>query len=218
MGKPKTGRAGMPQDIFESGFKFPERVDILAPGPQGKSMWDRLGPWVMTVNKGIDIPVDPDAWMVADWWAVKTDWFPRMDKEYKGIRFFSEGLVSKRTAEVAEAEYKYKLLDGRKCTFPLGSALYGEPIPGVLRPDGSVSACAVEAAARLGAKEIVLCGADMFGNIYYDGGPSSSVDCSHNGIWAFAPYMNSLIEWVKEQGVEIYSISPTALDIEVRSG
>jgi len=207
----------MTQDIFASGFKFPNRVDILAPGPQGKACWGRLGPWVMAVNKGIEIPVDADAWMVADWWAVKTEWFPKMDREYEGMRFYSEGLVSKRAGDVAIADYSYKLLDGRKCTFPLGSAPYVEPIPDVLRPDGSVSACAIEAVARLGAKEIVLCGVDMFGNIYYDGNPSSSTDCTHNGVWAFAPFTNSLIKWVKAQGIEIYSMSPTALDIEVRN-
>lgn len=208
----------MPKDIFESGFKFPSRVDILAPGPQGKAYWDKLGSWVIAVNKGIDIPVDPDAWMVADWWAVKTEWFPKMDREYDGLRLFSAGLVSKRSPDAIPAEYSYKLLDGRQCTFPLGSAPYGAPISGVLRPDGSVSACAIEVATRLGAKEIVLCGVDMFGNIYYDGAPSSSTDCTHNGVWAFAPFTNSLIKWVKEQGVDIYSLSPTALEIEVRNG
>ena len=206
----------MTQDIFESGFKFPERVDILAPGPNGKVHWPRLGPWVMVVNKAIQIPVDPDAWMVSDWWAVKTDWFAPADIAFDGLRIFSENLIGKRPDDVAPADVSFRFLDGKSVTRPFGTAPYPPPLPNMFRPDGGVSATAAEAAARFGAKEIALCGVDMCDDKYFDNETSLSTECPHQGEWQWTPFFNSLIEWVRQQGIEIYSLSPTKLKIEVR--
>ena len=202
----------MPVDIFKSDFRFPSRVDILAPGPNGKAHWSRLGPWVMAVNRAALIPADPDAWFVSDWWAIKTDWFHSVDRAFGGLRFFSPGLEDCHGG----ADYTFKLLDGRECVKPLGIGTYDKPLDNLLRPDGSVAASAVELAARLGAEEIVLCGVDMYGDTYYDGLMSIAVDCNHKGEWAYTPYFNSLIEWVRGQGVDIWSMNKTALEVDVR--
>ena len=199
-------------DIFESGFQFPSRVDILAPGPNGKPYWPYLGSWVMAVNSGVLVPVDADAWCVSDWWAVKTPWFFGALDNFDGLKFFALGLYGK----CGKAEYTFKLLDGRECVKPIGTGLYEASLEGLIRPDGSVSATAVELSARLGAKEIVLCGVDMYGDSYFDGAASSSVDCPHVGEWAFTPFFNSLIEWVRGQGIDIWSMSETTLEVEVR--
>ena len=202
----------MPVDIFKSTYRFPPRVDILAPGPAGRPYWPRLGPFVVAVNKAALIPVDPDAWMVSDWWAIKTDWFNDIATTFDGVRFFSSGLKEC----YGDADYTFNLLDGRECVQPLGAGIYTAPIDGLLRPDGSVSASAVEMAARCGAREIVLCGVDMYGDIYYDDTPCKAVDCDHKGEWAYTSYFNSLIEWVRGEGIEIWSMSKTALEVEVR--
>ena len=205
-----------PIDIFELGDIFPRRVDVLAPGPNGKEHWSRLGPWVMAVNKAIEIPVDADAWMISDWWAVKTEWFAPADKAFDGVRIFSENLIGKRPADAAPADVSFRFLNGKSVTRPFGTAAYPPPLPDMFRPDGGVAATAVEAAARFGAKEIALCGVDMCDDKYFDGEISLSTECPHKGEWQWTPFFNSLIKWVKEQGVDIYSISPTALDVEVR--
>jgi hypothetical protein len=174
----------------------------------------------MAVNKAIEIPVSIDAWMVSDWWAVKTSWFPKADRGFRDsgklLRFFSDNLVRKRPPDAIPADYSFRFLDGKKCIRPLGSASYPPPLPDMFRPDGSVSATAIEAAARFGAKEIVLCGVDMCEDKYFDGSISTSTECPHIGEWNFTPFVNSLIQWVREQGVEIWSLSPTALEVEVR--
>ena len=206
----------MPVDIFKSDFRFPSRVDILAPGPNGKAHWPRLGPWVVAVNKAIQIPVDHDAWMVSDWWAVKTEWFAPADKVFDGLRIFSENLIGKRPADAAPADVSFRFLNGKSVTRPFGTAPYPPPLPDMFRPDGGVSATAIEAAARFGAKKIVICGVDMEGGSYFDDKPSTSTECPHIGVWQWVPFFNSLIKWVEEQGIDIYSLSPTALDIEVR--
>lgn len=203
----------MQVDIFQSDYYFPPRVDILAPGPNGKPHWGRLGPWVVAVNRAGLIPVDPDAWMVSDWWALRTDWFADVFISFDGLKLFSAGLDR---IGGCGADYTFKLLDGRECVMPLGTGTYDEPIPGLLRPDGSVSASAVELAARRGAREIVLCGVDMCGDTYYDGGLCRAVDCDHKGEWAYTPYFNSLIRWIEQQGITITSLSPTALEVETR--
>ena len=202
----------MPVDIFTSDYRFPSRVDILAPGPNGKAHWPQLGPYVIAVNKAGLIPVDPDAWLVSDWWAIKTPWFSPIENMFDGLKLFSVGLHKIRGG----ADYTFKLLDGRQCVKPFGTAPYGEPLEGMLRPDGSVAASAVELAARFGAREIVLCGVDMYGGTYYDGTISKAVDCDHKGPWAYIPYFNSLVEWVRGQGVDIWSMSKTALEVDVR--
>ena len=203
-------------DIFESTFRFPNRVYILAPGPNGVAHWDKLGDYIIGVSKAIQTRVPLSAWLLTDWWALKTPWFPPEDAVYKGVRIFSDGLVMMRPKDAIPADYRFALLDGSKCTFPLGTAPYGQPVPRTIRPDGSVSASAVELVARLGAKEIVLCGVDMYGASYFDGEGSSSVDCPHIGEWAFTPYFNSLIEWVREQGIDVWSMSKTSLGVDVR--
>ena len=202
----------MSVDIFQSSYRFPTRVDILAPGPNGRDHWPKLGPYVIAVNKAGIIPVDPDAWFVSDWWAIKTPWFHNINDSFDGIKFFSIGLHN----TYGGADYTFKLLDGRQCVKPFGTGAYGEPLDEMLRPDGSVAASAVELAARCGAKEIVLCGVDMYGDIYYDDKPCVAVDCDHKGEWAYTPYFNSLIVWVRGQGIDIWSISKTSLEVEVR--
>ena len=204
----------MAKNVFKAKPKMPICVTIIAPGPAGKAYWESLPNHYLAVNKAIEIPLDMDSWMVSDWWAVKVDWFHRANitAPHKNItRYFSDGLLTK----VDDAEYSFPLVDGRECQQPLGSGTY-EPVPGKFRPDGTVVGSAIELCARFGSREIALCGVDMFGDRYFDGTESTSVTCQHKGVWAYVPYLNSLIEWVKAQGIDIYSISPTALDVEVR--
>jgi len=204
----------MAKDVFETKPKMPHLVTILAPGPSGKPYWAMMDGHVLVVNKAIEAPVAPDSWMVSDWWAIKVEWFNQCNVTAPNrgiIRYFSDGLVSK----VGEVENSFGIVDGRECQQPLGSGSY-EPVAGKFRPDGTVVGSAIELCARFGSREIALCGVDMFGDRYFDGTESTSVTCEHKGVWAYVPYLNSLIEWVEEQGIDIYSISPTALDVEVR--
>ena len=195
-------------------------VTVLAPGPNGKPYWDKLRGLRIVVNKGVEIPTETDFWLVTDWWALKTEWFYKHHDSYPGARIYSEGLVTKLPEYIEDPKMPHwfvKLVDGRDCVKPLGTGMY-ENVPGRLRPDGTVAGSAVELALKCGAAEIVLCGVDMEGDKYYDGDECISTTCDHQGEWAYTPYFNSLIRLAKEQGVDIWSMSKTTLDIEVRDG
>jgi hypothetical protein len=205
-------KIGVP-DILECGFIFPEKVTILAPGPNGISHWNEIDGYVIGVSRAIQTGIPLSAWLVSDWWAVKTDWFNPCDEAYNGVRIFSDGVLVMRSSEMPKPDYRFALVRVRDDKeFRIGD-LYNGPINGKIRPDGTVSASAVELAARLGAREIALCGVDMHGDKYFDGKIAKSVTCSHEGAWSFCVLFNSLIKWVKSQGINIYSLSETALEL-----
>ena len=222
------------RDIFATPLRLPEKVCVLAPGPNGIDQYQRITIFTIAVNYGVAVPllrawdtdpklVDPvmdyvrqaEMWVVADWWGVKTDWFPNADKLYRGVRCFSENLISKRPTDAKPADWSFRFTDGKKCVKPLGSGTYS-PHKSELRPDGTSSCIAIEIAARFGAKEIAVCGVDFRGEEYFDGRKGCFQMYDRTGPWAFLPFANSLIAWVKSQGIDIYSLSETELDLEVR--
>ena len=218
--------------IFEDGFRAPEKVCILAPGPNGKPHWSRIDCPVIAVNYAVHIELPthlpgqdgaekrhPEMWLAADWWAIKTDWFLPVDKTYKGIRLFSVGLISKRPANSIQADWSFRFTAGKQCVMPLGSGQY-TPHPSEFRPDGTSSCLAIEMAARFGTREIMVCGADFRGGRYYDNyirKGSENKKREGPGVWAYLPFANSLISWVRARGISIYSLSETELDLEVCS-
>jgi hypothetical protein len=159
---------------------------------------------VIAINKAIEIPVTKEMWMVADWWAIKTSWFePGYTENSDVFRIFSYGLSQKSGIE-ADLSFNFVPRLGQSTYFP-------DPLR--FRPDGTVAGIAIEAVSRFGAKKITLCGIDMSGNSYFDGNKSSSKTCPHGNVWAYVPYLNSLIQWYQKEGVQIESLSPTKLNL-----
>ena len=205
-----------PKDIFKCEFQLPEQVCVLAPGPNGESEWSRINCFTIAVNYAVNIGI-ANMWVVADWWGIKTDWFQDADQNYRGIRCFSHNLISKRPKDSIPADWSFHFTDGKQCVKPLGSGRYS-PHPSELRPDGTSSCIAIEMAARFGAREIAVCGVDFKGETYFNGRKGCFQMFDRNGPWAYLPFANSLIAWVKEQGIDIYSLSKTELELEVRDG
>ena len=203
------------KDVFEDKLQLPEKVCVLAPGPNGKAQWPRIDCFTIAVNYAVHIG-QPDMWIVADWWGIKTDWFPKIDKTYLGNRCFSQNLILKRPADAIPADWSFRFTDGKRCVKPLGSGKYS-PHPDELRPDGTSSGLSIELAARCGAREIAVCGVDFFGKKYYNNREGCFTRIDRSGSWTpYLPFFNSLIAWVKAQGIDIYSLSETELDLEVR--
>jgi hypothetical protein len=211
------------RNIFDGDFTLPEKVCILAPGPNGKSAWEHIDCPVIAINYAVYIdlpnpqPHRPGMWLQADWWGIKTDWFAKADKEYTGVRIFSDSMISKRPSDAIPADWSFRFTPGTECVLPLGSGQYMYH-PRELRPDGTSSCIGMELAARFGAKEIAVCGVDFRGERYYNGRTGCFQKYDRKGVWAYLPFANSLIKWIKSQGVDIYSLSETALDLEVRNG
>ena len=61
----------------------------------------------------------------------------------------------------------------------------------------------------MGAKEIIICGMDFGGRLYYDGKDRNVAP--QYLTWKIKEPMNKLIWWITSQGVEIASLSETAL-------
>ena len=209
------------KDLFKSDYRLPSKVCIVAPGPNGVPHYKRLRWFTICVNYAITIPKLPrrDLWIVADKTGIEKDWFQGADNEFDGDRIFSEKIEKARITtrgykRIYHAQYVFQYEPLSQCPLPSGRGPY-YVIPDRLRGDGTTAGMAIEFAARFGAEEIVLCGIDMSGNKYYDGKKSTCSISDRNGTWQFVPYLDSLINWVKSKGIEIYSYSDTKLDVEV---
>lgn len=191
------------EDITKSDFKFPEFVTILAPGPNGRTHWNKMSDYVIAVNKAIQIPVDIKCWIVGDGNAAKMDWFKWGCKNFHGIKIFSEA-VHERTD--FRGDYTFWMVP----EFEEGYRKY----PGHFRPDESTTGIALDMACRYGAKKIGLCGVDMFGETYFDGEEATCSDEYTRGEnWSQKKALDEMILWHREKGWNIHSLSKTALEI-----
>ena len=211
-------------DIFTARFLFPEKVAIVAPGPNGHPAHKAIRCYKIAVNRAVLLPGTwPHAWIVADKTGIEKDWWLKADLGFRGTRIFALKLMQLRAISWAKyVEYfgrtdftfMYERL-GRHNTDRPKKTFF--PMPYRFQPDGTTSGIAIEMAARFGAREIALCGVDFEGIQHWDGFESPCTLCDRAESWdMFLPYMNSLIQWVREQGIDIYSLSKTRLDIEVR--
>ena len=201
--------------------------------------------FVITVNYGVEIPrVQKHLWMAEDKKLPDYySWFREATREYINKCYmlhepwptpvFDSGYLYQLYPNVP---YIYKSgppLANRLPTFKTGSreaqlvaqghkvnpamASY-DIIPGVLRGRATISSKAIQLAVQKGAKRIILVGVDMRGKKYFDERetrsghiPKTSID----GRWAFVPHFNMLIKNLSGKGVEIVSLSPTALNVEM---
>jgi hypothetical protein len=199
-------------EIFGSGFRLPERVCIVAPGPLGAPYHGAIPTdWcVIAVAKAVLIPgLRPDIWMMNH---SQQDWFAAAAGRFRGTCIFgSQALVGCPPLGEKAARYYYRS--------PPGEPLEVDrvrPVDGYIRVGASISACAVQVAANFGARELLLCGVDMSGDAYWDG--TVNVQASHGYTWPAAARLNRLIGWlVAERGMTVASLSPTRLDVPVLS-
>ena len=205
-------------DIFTARFIFPETVNIIAPGPNGKDHWERCRDYRIAINRAVLIDSFwPHAWVVADKTAVDKDWWPDAF-EYYGLKIFSEKLINEIQMlypVYPNFNYSFKYERLGKHDTPIPKPEFN-PMPGRLQGDGTTTGIAIEMAARLGAKRIILCGVDFEGITHWDGYESPCTITDRTKGWdVFLPFINSLIEWVRWQGIEICSYSKTRLDLEI---
>jgi len=202
-------------DIVQRAFKMSEKVCVLAPGLNAavESAYEHItADFIIAVNGAALIPLDKkiDMWLVTDNECLRARWFEEADKRFEGIKCFSTWVcnVALPMPYICNMDKFYTVsmygrarLDG--ITFI--------PLPNKFRPDITVVGTAMRIAQLCGAKCIELCGVDMFGDLYYDG------RSRHLPQYADKPLdsrdrLDSAIRWMREQGVEIESLSTTALE------
>lgn len=204
-------------DIFASDFRFPARVCILAPGPNGREHYADIPPdtYTIAVSKAVLIPdVNPAVWMMNH---VHQDWYPDANCGFHGIRVFAYQAVMQAQAKHDQQPQTDRDSPDYYFIPPSDDFLddpVQEPVAGVIRFGATVSACAVQLAYNFGARDILLCGVDMEGDGYFDG--SLNVHPNHGQTWPAAQRLSALITWLQtKQGLRVHSLSPTQLDVPV---
>lgn len=194
------------RDIFNhfKDLKLTDEIYVIAPGELGASKYKKLNPhkFTIVVNKAIECPVNADLWLACEPLTGRTEWFKEHIKENKDIACFW-------------SHYLYEEYPDINYTYEFGPPLTktsSECIWGLLRGRATVSAQAFQLAYHLGAKRIVLVGIDLKGNRYFDGSDAGQARPESAWEWIL-PLFNPLIRWVESKGVEVVTLSETALDV-----
>ena len=207
----------MAVDFLTIGYDVPRKIHILGMGPNGVPHLPRFeyAEFTICVNRAIEYDwVRRCLWLCDDGTLPEKEWF------VKAIDYYLK-YPEKATYPIVFSEGK--LLDAYP-DVPYyvrhSQGFYADPVgcwPGVLRGGTSVGGKGVQLAYHLGAKRIVLCGIDMQGRAYANDpeGHGCNANLRKGGIWAQRDNFNRLIKWLQGEGVEVVSLSPTALDVEV---
>ena len=207
--------------IFDSDFSLPQRLCILAPGPLGRHHYHEIpdGFGVLAVNKAVMIPdVQIDYWLVN---LYDQAWFEQANAAYDGVRIlWREDIDSARHTPSVEERLKAAYGPNTYYFFIDYPGLDDETMPHFALKDleqtimsgGTVTGAALQLAYHFGVREVVLCGADMSGDAYWDG--SLSERGGHGAVWNSTRAVDFLIKEVLEKnGTCVSTLSPTRLDV-----
>ena len=193
------------KDILNADITVTDDVYVVSPGPNGKKHYGKIDndAFIIVSNKAIEIPVKADLWISCEPGVKLTDWFNDNVEANKHIGCFW-------------SHYLYKDYPDIPYTYEFGPPLRpdsAECIPSVLRSRATISAQAVQLAYLLGAKRIIMCGIDIMGKKYFDATCAGENRPEKNWRWVL-PLFNPMIKWIEAQGVEVVSLSKTALDVK----
>lgn len=214
-------------DLLKTAFHVHQsrEVAVVGMGPNGLAHLDKV--------KGTEIVIVPNRAIDYDWiprhiWLCDDGTLPEKEWFIKNALLYVEHMTYEHNSNLSKPNptpvfSEGKLLDAYPDVpyFVRHSpGFYTDPVgcwPGVLRGGTSVGGKGVQLAYHLGAKRIVMCGIDMQGRSYANDpeGHGCNANLRRGGIWAQRDNFNRLIKWLGEQDVEVVSLSPTALDVEV---
>ena len=197
-------------DVFDSDFELPsEKVCVLAPGPNGRGHYANIPAdfCVVAVAKAILIPdIKADIWMMTH---SHQDWYPQADAAFDGLRIYSYEAAMAAQPALSGKKNCYYFMPVRELLDP--DVI--KPIEGLIRYGGTIVGNAIQLAYNFGAKEILVCGADMSGDGYWDG--SLNLERQHGEVWDAVPRLNRLVKWLRdERNLRISALSPTNIDLE----
>ena len=200
----------MATDIFKADITA-SHVCVVAPGRSGRNHYSDVpdDAFIIVVNKAIELPLRPRLWMCSEPYAGETDWFQDNIEANKRIACFWNQYLYEKYPDIAYFWEREKPLLTEKDSIPKG---------GVLRRGATITGQAVQLAYWLGARQITLCGFDACGNKYFDDTPAGIDDAidARAGEWDWViARMNPMIEWMQGHGIEVVSLSPTALNVKV---
>ena len=200
-------------DVFRSRWRLPEKVCIVAPGPNGRGSYGRIPRdyLVLAVSKAVLIPeVHASVWLMNH---IHQGWYPEASRHFRGIRIYGHTAAQEAELEMRQRAELGEKIECYSFTPPSEQLAVNTvlSVDGFIRVGASVSGCAIQLAYNFGAKDLLLCGVDMSGDQYFDG--TANVQVSHGDTWPAVLRLNPLIRWmVLERGLQIRTLTPTRLD------
>ena len=196
-------------DVFKSDFRLGPKVCIVAPGPNGRGYYAKIPPefQILVVGKAVLISElrSPEIWMMTH---SHQDWFDDANVRFHGVSVFSHDAASRRARQFAGCDECYYFK-------PQEPGLSADPLPridGAIRYGGSVTACALQLAYNFGADEVIVCGADMSGDDYFDG--TQNPQATHGDTWPAAHAIARLVRDLERlKGTRVWTLSPTKLPL-----
>jgi len=195
------------RNLFDSDFRLPEKVCILAPGPNGKAHYGRIPPdfCVVALSIAVLIPeVRAKVWMMNH---ADQSWFDRAATSFNGICVFGDAAMRARPELAGKCACYYFTPPPE----PLEPDKFIS-VDGVIRVGGSIVGCALQLAYNFGAAEILLCGADLSGDHYWNGDVNQQP--THGDVWPAVRRVDPLIRWLmEEKKIKVSTLSPTRLNV-----
>ncbi len=212
-------------DILNCGLRFPSEVVLLGSGPNGVSKYEMLdGKFVVALNEAIDAPVDASVWGAQDPLLKGEKWFNTMALKMQntGRKFnkaeFENGVFPMPIVERKNIAKHYPWF---KLTFnvskPLLDPAHIDVDSPLIHAGGTVCGSFIQICNKLMIKpeppkvrRIILCGIDMFGNIYFN--KKKHRDIARKGKrWHRTKQLDALIKGIIDSGIEVVTVSETKL-------
>lgn len=196
------------REIFSSGFRFPERVCLIAPGPSAARHLRHIpGNFSrLAVNKAVLIAdARADYWVMNQLTQNSLTYFTEANATFSGTRIF-------RLPTAWACRKQIFPRSSKQCFWFMArqsptECITDEHLPALskcVRSGATIAGCALQMLATLGASEILLCGLDMFGNQYWDG--SENVETKKLGVWPHLSRLQKLICVIQRRGISIKHI------------
>jgi len=193
------------REIFSSGFRFPDKVCLIAAGPSAKAGVERIpdGYARLAVNKAVLIPgANPAYWVMNQLTANSLTYFAEAEARFEGVRIFRlpTAWAQRDHVEPRNRDRCFWFL-ARQSPAESITGEFCPPLAACVRSGATVAGCALQMLAHLGAREILLCGLDMSGGTYWDG--STNIEDRQAGRWRQRDALERLIEVMVSDGVTV---------------
>ena len=201
--------------VLTSGLALPRRVCIVASGPTA-AMTHRHIPHdflILAVNKAVLLPgLRADVWMMNQLTSDSISYYRTASQAFHaGTRIFRLSTALATREEHAGRTDCHWFLAQQAPEQELHPDR-DQPLGPCVRSGGTVTGCAIQVAVALGAREILLCGADMRGDRYFDG--SRNDRDPKSGAWRHVRTLDRLIAHLCRDGtVTMTALGETALDV-----
>ena len=206
-------------NVLTSGMKWPDEVVMLGSGPNGVPHYDKLaGKFVVAFNEAIYAPVDVAVWGAQDP-ALKTEKYfndKSMELEGSGRKFglkeFNRGEYPMPITErknIARHYPWFKLVfDVAKPMLDYQHIDVDSPL---IHAGGTVFGSFLQIGKQLGVKRFIMCGIDMYGNIYFNKKKHKDIN-RKNKTWYRAKQVDALIRGMIDSDIEVVTVSETKLN------